>query len=143
MERPATIEQWMSLPWRTTFERWSEEDGTTYLVARNPELGECIGTGETAMEALADLKSARRSLLTVLLEDGIEIDLPAAVSEMKPAAVEQDDFKSYWFSRVIAHVDAQIVRGNKRPINTDEGSTDIEDGDESRTAGGGVLTALA
>lgn len=71
-----TLDDYMRLPWKTVVEQSELSDGTPCYVASNPELGSCIGQGDTPDEALDDLKSARRDLLTVLLEDGDEIPMP-------------------------------------------------------------------
>ena len=71
-----TLEEYMALPWKTTVEKSELSDGTPCFVAENPELESCLGQGDTPEAALADLKSARRDLLTVLLEDGDEIPMP-------------------------------------------------------------------
>jgi predicted RNase H-like HicB family nuclease len=58
--------------------------GATYFVARNPELGECIGTGPTVMDALADLKEARALALEMILAHTGVLPLPEWKSEMMP-----------------------------------------------------------
>jgi predicted RNase H-like HicB family nuclease len=71
-----------SLPWDIRIERDLRHDGTVYYIARHPEFGDIsgpVGTGASPEEALADLREARRSLITVLLERGDPISEPGPV----------------------------------------------------------------
>ncbi|MFQ5893799.1 MAG: type II toxin-antitoxin system HicB family antitoxin [Nitrospinota bacterium] len=62
-----------SLPWDVQIERDVRADGSIYYVARHPAFGAVsgpFGTGASLDEALSELREARRSLITVLLERG-------------------------------------------------------------------------
>jgi len=62
-------EDYVNLPWATEVEP-EVCDGRPCFVARNPELGSCIGQGDTEEEARKDLVDARRDLIGVMLECG-------------------------------------------------------------------------
>lgn len=70
-----TLDEWMRLDWETVVEE-DVCDGQPCFVARNPELGSCLGMGYTVDEALQDLVEARRDLLSVMLEMGDPIPVP-------------------------------------------------------------------
>ena len=71
-----------SLPWEIRIERDLRHDGTVYYIARHPEFGDIsgpVGTGVSPEDALTELREARRSLITVLLERGDPIPEPGPV----------------------------------------------------------------
>jgi predicted RNase H-like HicB family nuclease len=71
------------LAWEIRIERDLQADGAVYYVARHPEFGPIsgpLGTGPGPEEALADLREARQSLITVMLERGDPIPEPPPVS---------------------------------------------------------------
>jgi predicted RNase H-like HicB family nuclease len=71
-----------SLPWEILIERDLRHDGRVYYIARHPEFGDIsgpVGTGNSPEEALAELREARQSLISVLLERGDPIPEPRPV----------------------------------------------------------------
>jgi predicted RNase H-like HicB family nuclease len=76
-----SLDELENLPWLTAVEP-DVCDGQPCFVARNPELGSCIGQGLTVMEALDDLAEARRDLIGVMLEFGDTIPQPAQWNEL-------------------------------------------------------------
>ena len=71
-----------SLPWEVRIERDIRADGSVYYAARHPEFGLIsgpLGTGATPEEALADLREARQSLITLMLERGDPVPEPPPV----------------------------------------------------------------
>jgi len=76
------VQYYDSLPWEVRIERDLHQDGTVYYIARHPEFGDIsgpVGAGASPEEALAELREARRSLITVLLERGDPIPEPRPV----------------------------------------------------------------
>lgn len=70
------------LAWDVRIERDLRADGSVYYVARHPEFGSIsgpLGTGATPEEAMADLREARRALITLMLERGDLIPEPQPV----------------------------------------------------------------
>lgn len=70
-----SLEEYVDQPWYTTLELGTCQ-GVQCFVARNPELGSCIGQGNTPEEALDDLKAARADLISVMLDCGDTIPPP-------------------------------------------------------------------
>lgn len=76
-----SLDDYVNQPWFTSVETDTCDESPCF-VARNPELGSCIGQGNTREEALADLESARRDLITVMLDCGDPIPEPAYWNEL-------------------------------------------------------------
>ena len=72
-----------SLPWRVTIEPERQDDGRIIFIASHPEFDGVLGVGETPEAALADLRTARRSMIDALLAEGYPIPEPAVA----PSAV--------------------------------------------------------
>jgi predicted RNase H-like HicB family nuclease len=72
------------LPWRVIIDPERQDDGRILFVASHPDFDGVLGTGETPEEALADLHSARRSMIEALLAEGYPIAEPAVA----PSTVE-------------------------------------------------------
>lgn len=70
-----TLDYYMKLPWRTVVASPPSEDDSR-IVFSHPELSSCLGQGNTVKEALEDLRTARRDLLTVMIECGDRIPEP-------------------------------------------------------------------
>jgi len=71
-----------NLPWEVRIERDLRADGSVYYLARHPEFGPIsgpLGTGATAEDALADLREARRGLISLMLERGDPVPEPPPV----------------------------------------------------------------
>ena len=47
------------------------------FLARHPELPGCLSQGDTPEEAIANLRDARELYIRALLEDGLDVPLPA------------------------------------------------------------------
>ena len=70
------------LAWDVWIERDLRANGSVNYVARHPEFGSIsgpLGTGATPEEAMADLREARRALITLMLERGDLIPEPQPV----------------------------------------------------------------
>ena len=72
------------LPWRVSIDPEQQEDGSIIFVASHPEFDGVLGPGETPEAALADLRTARRSMIEALLAEGYPVPEPAVV----PSAVD-------------------------------------------------------
>ena len=71
-----------ALAWEVALERDLRADGSVYYVARHPEFGLVagpLGSGGTPEEAVADLRSARQSLIALMLERGDSVPEPVPV----------------------------------------------------------------
>lgn len=69
-----TVEEYMALPYTIEI---TPDDGTFFVKIK--ELEGCMSVGETKADALAMIEDAMREWLAVVIEDGIEIPLPAAM----------------------------------------------------------------
>ena len=67
------------LPWQVRIDPEQQDDGRIIFVASHPEFDGVLGTGETSDVALADLHSARRSMIEALLAEGYPVPEPAVV----------------------------------------------------------------
>lgn len=65
------------LPYSITVTQDEATDGTPILLVENDELKGCMAQGRTIEEALANLEEARIDYIYSLLEDGLDIPLPA------------------------------------------------------------------
>ncbi|QQS15065.1 MAG: type II toxin-antitoxin system HicB family antitoxin [Rhodospirillales bacterium] len=81
-----------------TLERLSVEDGGGYA-ARVPELAGCLATGETAEEALAEIRDAIRSWVLTAREFGDVVPPPAS----------QVAYSGKWVQRVPKSLHRRLV----------------------------------
>ena len=57
-------------------------DGTPWFIAEHPKLPGCVSDGPTEAEALSNLKDARAEYIGSLIQDGLEVPVPANKSEV-------------------------------------------------------------
>ena len=76
------LDYYDGLPWRVIIDPERQDDGQIIFVASHPELDGVLGTGETPEAALADLHTARRSMLEALFAEGYPVPEPAVVSSV-------------------------------------------------------------
>ncbi len=74
------LEYYDGLPWRVIIDPERQDNGKIIFVASHPEFDGVLGTGETPEVALADLHTARRSMIEALLAEGYPIPEPAVAS---------------------------------------------------------------
>jgi predicted RNase H-like HicB family nuclease len=78
------VDYYDGLPWRVIIDPERQDDGRIIFVASHPDFDGVLGTGETPEAALADLHTARRSMIEALLAERYPIPEPAVA----PSAVE-------------------------------------------------------
>ena len=66
-----------ALPWRVVIDPERQDDGRILFVASHPEFDGVLGAGETPEMALADLHTARRSMIEALLAEGYPLPEPS------------------------------------------------------------------
>lgn len=70
------LDYYDGLPWQVVIDPEWQDDGRIIYVASHPEFDGVLGTGETPEAALADLHTARRSMIEALLVEGYPIPEP-------------------------------------------------------------------
>src|SRR4051794_3170071 len=76
-----SVEHFLHLPYHIVLVRDEVEDGDVGYVAQVQELPGCISQGDTPGEAFESIQDAMYGWITVALEDGQEIPLPAEEPE--------------------------------------------------------------
>jgi antitoxin HicB len=71
-----TLDEYLDLPYRITLTQDSDDEGNTGWVAEVEELPGCISQGETAEEAVVNVRDAMAGWISVMLEDGKPIPEP-------------------------------------------------------------------
>ena len=83
----ADLNHYLSLPYRSEVTPDRYEDGSTYFVARIPDLPGCISSGSTREEAEKNLRDAKRLYLATALERGFTPPRPS-VSPVREVTTE-------------------------------------------------------
>lgn len=71
-----TVEEYLQLPYTIELTPDRDEDGAEGFVASVKELPGCVSQGETAEEAVANVRDAMEGWLSVALEDGVAVPEP-------------------------------------------------------------------
>ena len=72
------LEYYMSLPYRIEIIKDRDEEGYAVFI---PELKGCITTGTSITDALENLEDAKKTWLTVAIEDGVPIPEPDSLKD--------------------------------------------------------------
>lgn len=75
-----TLDNLVSLPYAVEILTEQLADGSWASIAAHPELPHFMGQGRTPEEATADLSSARREWIPVMLDPGRPVPQPAALA---------------------------------------------------------------
>ena len=81
---PLGLPDYMALEYETVVNEDTATDGSPCYVARHPELPGCMSHGATPEEAVANLREARELYIRSLLEDGLDVPLPAQSEAATP-----------------------------------------------------------
>jgi len=91
------LNDYLDLPYTVTLRRDDEGD----WIARVQELSGCIAHGSTEVEALEQLREAKRDWISAALEDHIDVPLPEAEDELPSGK---------WVQRVPRSLHKQLAR---------------------------------
>lgn len=97
------IGKYLELPYHIELVRDEDEDGNVGFVAEVEELPGCISQGVTPEEAVASLRDAMESWLSVALEDGRKIPRP-----------REDGHSGKFVVRIPSSLHAELVRAAER-----------------------------